>query len=129
MKTKILNVIIDVVYIGLLIAGLRDPQSWLMNLPVAFTWLLNTFVWLAAFAGALALVAGGEAKTKMRAQLVLFFNRPAKGVLSRAYGWGMKMLIVISLAYSGWLITLISYVLTVVLYQLCRSMLSKPDAA
>lgn len=36
MKKKILSVIVDVVYIGLLIAGLRDPQSWLMNLPVAF---------------------------------------------------------------------------------------------
>lgn len=129
MKKKILSVIVDVVYIGLLIVGLRDPQSWLMNLPVALTWLLNTFVWLAVFAGAAAVAVGGEAKEKMRAQLVLIFNRPAKGVLSRSYGWGLKVFIVISLAYSGWLITLISYVLTVVIFQICRSMLAKPDAA
>lgn len=129
MKNKILSVIVDVVYIGLLIVGLRDPQSWLMNLPVAFIWLMNTFVWLAAFAGVAAVMAGGEAGKKMRDQLLGLFNRPAKGVLSRAYGWGLKLLIVISLAYSGWLITLISYVLTVIVFQICRSMLAEPDAA
>lgn len=127
-KNKILNVIFEVAYIALLIAGIRDPQTWLINLPAAFIWVMNIFVWLAAVTGAAAYMAGRESREKIHAQLARLFNRPAKNVLSRVYGWGMKILIVISLACSGWLLTLVSYVLTVIIFQICRSALAEAGA-
>lgn len=44
-------------------------------------------------------------------------------------GWLMKLLIVMSLAFSGWVITLVSYLLAVVIYNLLRSQLAEPAAA
>lgn len=128
MKKKMMFWLYQVLFVGLLIAGVMRPESWLMHLPVVSLWLSNAVVWVLAFFGCLAYCAGREARLKMLAALAPFFKSPKQSFLSRAYGWALKVLIVLSLAFTGWLLTLACYVLTVVVYQLCRSALSEPDA-
>ncbi|MBJ3192068.1 peptidase, partial [Salmonella enterica subsp. enterica serovar Agona] len=43
--------------------------------------------------------------------------------------WAIRLLIVLCLAFSGWVITLVFYLLTLVLYQIARSQLHEPMAA
>lgn len=69
--------------------------------------------------------AGDRARDEVRAALLKFRAHPVKPVRT----WVIRLLIVLCLAFSGWVITLVFYLLTLVLYQIARAQLHEPMAA
>ncbi len=129
MKKKILFWLYQLIFISLLIAGVTQPDSWLIRLPVVCLWISHVLVWTLCFFGCAARCAGGTTRREMEAALRPFFSPPKTSFLACVRGWAMRLLIVLSLAYTGWLLTLVCYVITVLVYLLVRSALSEPVSA
>ncbi|KLP86358.1 DNZ54_00345 family protein [Enterobacter hormaechei] len=125
MKKKIMNVFFQIAWVALLMAALFYPRSSAPVLVAAAVWVMSLLTWALTFCGVLGAIAGGAAKQSLNESLRKFFTAPDKPLLS----WLMKILIVVCLAWSGWVITLVFYLLTLLVYRVARSQLSETAAA
>ncbi|EMO4266671.1 MULTISPECIES: DNZ54_00345 family protein [Enterobacter cloacae complex] len=125
MKKKIMNVFFQITWVVLLMAALFYPRSSAPVLVAAAVWVMSLLTWALTLCGVLGAIAGGTAKQSLNESLRKFFTAPDKPLLS----WLMKILIVVCLAWSGWVITLVFYLLTLLVYRVARSQLSKTAAA
>lgn len=124
MKKKLFTVLFQVVWVVLLMASLFYPRSSAPVLVVSFIWVMSLLTWALIACGVLSVMAGGAARQAIMEPLKKFFTTPDKPVLS----WVMKVLIIISLACSGWVITLVFYLLTLLVYRVARSQLAEAVA-
>jgi len=125
MKKKIMNVFFQIAWVVLLMAALFYPRSSAPVLVAAAVWVMSLLTWALTLCGVLGTIAGGKAKQSLNESLRKFFTAPDKPLLS----WLMKILIVVCLAWSGWVITLVFYLLTLLVYRVARSQLSETAAA
>ncbi len=125
MKKKIMNVFFQISWVVLLMAALFYPRSSAPVLVAAAVWVMSLLTWALTLCGMLGAIAGGTAKQSLNESLRKFFTAPDKPLLS----WLMKILIVVCLAWSGWVITLVFYLLTLLVYRVARSQLSETAAA
>ncbi|MBU5667824.1 DNZ54_00345 family protein [Enterobacteriaceae bacterium S32_ASV_15] len=125
MKKKIMNVFFQIAWVALLMAALFYPRSSAPVLVAAAVWVMSLLTWVLALCGVLGAIAGGAAKQSLNESLSKFFTAPDKPLLS----WLMKILIVVCLAWSGWIITLVFYLLTLLVYRVARSQLAETAAA
>lgn len=125
MKKKIMNVFFQISWVVLLMAALLYPRSSAPALVAAAVWVMSLLTWALTLCGVLGAIAGGTAKQSLNESLRKFFTAPDKPLLS----WLMKILIVVCLAWSGWVITLVFYLLTLLVYRVARSQLSETAAA
>ncbi|HAV2028534.1 TPA: peptidase [Enterobacter cloacae] len=125
MKKKIMNVFFQITWVVLLMAALFYPRSSAPVLVAAAVWVMSLLTWALTLCGVLGAIAGGTAKQSLNESLRKFFTAPDKPLLS----WLMKILIVVCLAWSGWVITLVFYLLTLLVYRVARSQLSETTAA
>lgn len=125
MKKKIMNVFFQIAWVALLMVALLYPRSSAPVLVAAAVWVMSLLTWALTLCGVLGAIAGGTAKQSLNESLRKFFTAPDKPLLS----WLMKILIVVCLAWSGWVITLVFYLLTLLVYRVARSQLSETAAA
>ncbi|EPE0990391.1 DNZ54_00345 family protein [Cronobacter sakazakii] len=125
MKKKIMNVFFQIAWVALLMAALFYPRSSAPVLVAAAVWVMSLLTWALTLCGVLGAIAGGAAKQSLNELLRKFFTAPDKPLLS----WLMKILIIVCLAWSGWVITLVFYLLTLLVYRVARSQLSETAAA
>ena len=128
MNVKTLCGMMNVVFVGLLFATLMGPVGDEMYMVVAVVWLINITVAALSALAALVLVSEGGMRQKLKDTLLKFFEPGEFSSARKIYGWAVKLLIVLSLALSGWIITLVCYLLAVVIYNLLRSQLTEPAA-
>ncbi|EGB6219175.1 TPA: peptidase [Citrobacter freundii] len=125
MRKKIMNVLFQLLWVVLLVAGLLYPRSGAPVLVAALIWVSCSLGWLLAALGAAGWFAGERARAEVRAALLKFKSHPLKPVRT----WATRLLIVACLALSGWVVTLVFYLLTLVLYQIARAQSHDPVAA
>ena len=125
MKKKIMNVFFQIAWVALLMAALFYPRSSAPVLVAAAVWVMSLLTWALTLCGVLGAIAGGTAKQSLNESLRKFFTAPDNPLLS----WLLKILIVVCLAWSGWVITLVFYLLTLLVYRVARSQLSETAAA
>ncbi|EIV5058319.1 peptidase [Salmonella enterica] len=101
------------------------PRSGAPVLVGASVWVSCFLAWLLAALCAVGWFAGDRARDEVRAALLKFRAHHVKPVRT----WVIRLLIVLCLAFSGWVITLVFYLLTLVLYQIARAQLHEPMAA
>jgi len=129
MKNKKLNRVINVVFVVLLLAALFNPNSAAVYLVVGVVWLLNIVVAALSGLAVLVLISEGDVREKLKNALSKFFFPHELPLVSKVFGWVVKMLIVLSLAFSGWIITLVCYALAVVVFNLLRAQLTEQATA
>ncbi|NBJ29603.1 peptidase [Citrobacter sp. DNRA3] len=125
MKKKIMNALFQLLWVVLLVAGLLYPRSGAPVLVAALIWVSCFLAWLLAVFCAVGWFAGERARAEVRAALHKFKSHPLKPVRT----WTTRLLIVACLALSGWVVTLVFYLLTLVLYQITRAQSHDPAAA
>lgn len=121
MKNKIMNVLFQIAWVVLLMAALFYPRSIAPVLVVAAIWVMSILTWALSLCGVVGVIAGGAARHAIKEPLKKFFTTPDKPLLS----WSMKILVIVCLAWSGWVLTLVIYVLTVLVYRVVRSQFSE----
>jgi hypothetical protein len=120
MKKKFFTVFFQVAWAVLLVAALFYPRSSAPVLVVSFIWVMSLLTWALTACGVFGVIAGGAAKQAIMEPLKKFFAAPDKPLFS----WMMKVLIILCLARSGWVITLVFYLLTLMVYRVARSQLA-----
>lgn len=121
MKKKVMNVFFQIAWVALLMVALFYPRSSVPVVVAAAVWVMSLLTWALTLCGVFGAIAGGAAKQSITEPLRKFFAAPDKPLLS----WLMKILIVVCLAWSGWVITLVFYLLTLLVYRVARSQLSE----
>lgn len=129
MKEKLAGRVVMVIYLMVVLAGLLHPQGAAVNVVVAVTWLLNIITGLLSAGSVLALYAEGKAREEFKEALRKFFVPDRPSLIGRIYGWVLKLLIVLTLAFSGWVITLVFYLLMMVIFSIMRRQLAEPERA
>lgn len=125
MKSRVMNVIFQLAWLALLVITLFFPRSAAPVVLAALVWVVCFLCWLIALVCAVGWFAGGRARDEVLEGLKIFKKLPRKPVRS----WGMRLVIVLALACSGWVITLVFYLLTLVMYQIARVQLAEPVVA
>ena len=72
-----------------------------------------------------ALIQNGPLWQELRASLLKTITRKENVFIS----WVMRLLIVVSLAWTGWVITLVFYLLTVIAFWITRNQMAQQVAA
>lgn len=129
MKEKLAGLVVSVIYLMVVLAGLFHPQGAAVNVVVAVTWLLNIITGLLAASSVLVLYAEGSARQEFKAALRKFFVPGKASLIGRVYGWVLKLLIVLTLAFSGWVITLLVYLLMIVIFSIMQRELAETERA
>ena len=125
MKKKVMSVFFQLAWVALLVISLLYPRSGAPGLVGASVWVSCFLAWLLAALCTVGWFAGDRARDEVRVALLKFRAYPVKPVRT----WVIRLLIVLCLAFSGWMITLVFYLLTLVLYQIARAQLHEPMAA
>ncbi|WP_213715012.1 DNZ54_00345 family protein [Cedecea lapagei] len=125
MKKKFMRVFFPMVWAAILVISLLYPRSGAPVLVGASVQVMCILAWLMAAFAVIGWAAGEGPRNQVRAALMKFRMQPVKPVRT----WTVRLLIVACLAISGWAITLVFYLLTLVLYQIARAQLHKPVTA
>lgn len=125
MKQKIMSILFQLAWAALLVISLLYPRSGAPFLVGASVQVSCLLAWMLAALCAVGWFAGDRARDEVRAALLKFREYPVKPVRT----WAIRLLIVLCLTFSGWVITLVFYLLTLVLYQIARAQLHEPMAA
>jgi hypothetical protein len=125
MKDKKLKWTVNILFVVMLLAALFNPQSVAVHVVVAVAWLLNILVAVLSGLAVLVLISEGDSRQKLKKVLIKFFAPGELPLTSKIFGWVVKLLIVMSLAFSGWVITLVCYALVVVIFNLLRGQLAE----
>ncbi|MBJ6559943.1 DNZ54_00345 family protein [Enterobacter hormaechei] len=125
MKKKVISVFFQLAWAALLVISLFYPRSGAPVLVGASVWVSCILAWLLAALCAVGWFAGDRARDEVRVASLKFREHPVKPMRT----WAIRLLIVLCLAFSGWVITLVFYLLTLVLYQIARVHLHEATAA
>lgn len=117
------------VLLTLVMMSLMSHNGAAMHIVVALVWLVNTFTGALAGCAMGVLFSEGSTRQRLKAALQKLLAGSDAQAMPKYAGWLLKLLIVMSLAFSGWVITLVCYLLAVVIYNLLRSQLAEPAAA
>ncbi|MEK6305813.1 MAG: DNZ54_00345 family protein [Pantoea dispersa] len=117
------------VLLTLVMMSLMSHNGAAMHIVVALVWLINIFTGSLAGCAVGVLFSEGATRQRLKAALQKVLAGSGAQAAPKYAGWLLKLLIVMSLAFSGWVITLVCYLLAVVIYNLLRSQLAEPAAA
>lgn len=124
MKKKIAGWVFSVLYSALMIFSLIVPNSVVPTLVTALTWVACLLVWVVLFLCLAGWYAGGVHREEVKQSLMGFFCTSGSPV----FKWATRSLIVIFLAFTGHVITLIFYLMTMVAIKVIRSQVTEPVA-
>ncbi|NIG15852.1 DNZ54_00345 family protein [Pantoea sp. Cy-640] len=116
------------VLLTLVMMSLMSQNGAAMHIVVALVWLINIFTGSLAGCAVGVLFSEGATRQRLKAALQKVLAGSGAQAAPKYAGWLLKLLIVMSLAFSGWVITLVCYLLAVVIYNLLRSQLAEPAA-
>lgn len=88
-------------------------------------WVACLLTWAVIPVALAALIKNGPLWQELRASLLKTITRKENVFIS----WVMRLLIVVSLAWTGWAITLVFYLLTVIAFWITRNQMAQQVAA
>lgn len=112
-------------WIALLIAAMVYPQGIFPVLAASGVWVACLLTWAVIPVSLAALIKNGPLWQELRASLLKTITRKENVFIS----WMMRLLIVVSLAWTGWAITLVFYLLTVIAFWITRNQMAQQVAA
>ncbi|HBT3782561.1 MULTISPECIES: DNZ54_00345 family protein [Klebsiella] len=117
MKKKFISGLLSVLYAALMILSLFVPNGMASSLVTALTWVACLLVWVVVLVCLAGWYAGGTHREEAKQALVRFFSTPGNQVLR----WARRSLLVIFLAFTGHVVTLAFYLLTLVALKVLRA--------
>ena len=114
---------------ALVFAALISHYGMAMRIVVALVWAGNLLTGGLAAGAALVLFTEGARRPRLKKMLRQFFTRCDRQAMPKYASWVLKLLVVMSLAFSGWLITLVCYLLAVVVFSVLRQQLAESATA
>ncbi|EMF4437096.1 TPA: hypothetical protein L9S46_001045 [Klebsiella pneumoniae] len=117
MKNKLIGGLFSVLYTALMIFSLFVPNGMASALVTALTWVACLLVWVAVLLCLAGWYAGGIHREEATQTLTRFFSTPGNQVIR----WARCSLLVIFLAFTGHVITLAFYLLTLVALKVLRA--------
>ncbi|EIV9891664.1 MULTISPECIES: DNZ54_00345 family protein [Klebsiella] len=117
MKKKLISGLLSVLYAALMIISLFVPNGMASALVTALTWVACLLVWVAVLLCLAGCYAGGAHQEGARQALTRFFSTPGNQVIR----WARRSLLVIFLAFTGHVVTLAFYLLTLVALKVLRA--------
>ncbi|ELW1514195.1 hypothetical protein QMR51_001295 [Salmonella enterica] len=125
MKKKLISGLFLMLWMALLIAAMVYPQGIFPVLAVSGVWVACLLTWAVIPVALAALIQNGPLWQELRASLLKTITRKENVFIS----WVMRLLIVVSLAWTGWAITLVFYLLTVIAFWITRNQMAQQVAA
>ena len=110
MKKKFISGLLSVLYAALMILSLFVPNGMASALVTALTWVACLLVWVAVLLCLAGWYAGGTHREDAKQALVRFFSTPGNQVIR----WARCSLLVTFLTFTGHVVTLVFYLLTLV---------------
>lgn len=107
MKKKLISGLFLMLWMALLIAAMVYPQGIFPVLAASGVWVACLLTWAVIPVALAALIKNGSLWQELRASLLKTITRKENVFIS----WVMRLLIVVSLAWTGWAITLVFYLL------------------
>ena len=117
MKKKFISGLLSVLYAALMILSLFVPNGMASSLVTALTWVACLLVWVVVLVCLAGWYAGGTHREEAKQALVRFFSTPGNQVIR----WARRSLLVIFLAFTGHVVTLAFYLLTLVALKVLRA--------
>ncbi|XFW47537.1 DNZ54_00345 family protein [Klebsiella pneumoniae] len=117
MKKKFISGLLSVLYAALMILSLFVPNGMASAMVTALTWVACLLVWVAVLLCLAGWYAGGTHREEAKQALVRFFSTPGNQVIR----WARRSLLVIFLAFTGHVVTLVFYLLTLVALKVLRA--------
>lgn len=117
MKKKFISGLLSVLYAALMILSLFVPNGMASALVTALSWVACLLVWVVVLLCLAGWYAGGIHREEATQALTRFFSTPGNQVLR----WARRSLLVIFLAFTGHVITLVFYLLTLVALKVLRA--------
>lgn len=117
MKKKLIGGLFSVLYAALMILSLFVPNGMASALVTALTWVACLLVWVAVLLCLAGWYAGGARREEAKQAMVRFFSTPGNQVIR----WARRTLLVIFLAFTGHVVTLAFYLLTMVALKVLRT--------
>ncbi|HBS6707281.1 TPA: hypothetical protein MCA28_001149 [Klebsiella pneumoniae] len=117
MKKKLISGLLSVLYAALMIISLFVPNGMASELVTALTWVACLLVWVAVLLCMAGWYAGGAHQEGARQALTRFFSTPGNQVIR----WARCSLLVIFLTFTGHVVTLVFYLLTLVALKVLRA--------
>ncbi|AQV28609.1 hypothetical protein BE963_02850 [Escherichia coli] len=125
MKKKLISGLFLMLWMALLIAAMVYPQGIFPVLAASGVWVACLLTWAVIPVALAALIKNGPLWQELRASLLKKITRKENVFIS----WVMRLLIVVSLAWTGWAITLVFYLLTVIAFWITRNQMAQQVAA
>lgn len=125
MKKKLISGLFLMLWMALLIAAMVYPQGIFPVLAASGVWVACLLTWAVIPVALAALIKNGPLWQELRASLLKTITRKENVFIS----WVMRLLIVVSLAWTGWAITLVFYLLTVIAFWITRNQMAQQVAA
>lgn len=125
MKKKLISGLFLMLWMALLIAAMVYPQGIFPVLATSGVWVACLLTWAVIPVALAALIQNGPLWQELRASLLKTITRKENVFIS----WVMRLLIVVSLAWTGWAITLVFYLLTVIAFWITRNQMAQQVAA
>ncbi|CNI88543.1 TPA: hypothetical protein PXP82_001949 [Yersinia enterocolitica] len=124
MKSKIVINLIDTVFLLLLGYGLWQPESALLNIAQAYSWLLIllSLILMAIAIGIIVAIYAvtGEQKQTLVDYLGKIFKPSDKSKFSKVIGWMRFVAVISCMAYIGWIVTSIFFAASSLLFRTTR---------
>ncbi|HBT4785303.1 TPA: hypothetical protein MB364_000597 [Klebsiella variicola subsp. variicola] len=117
MKKKFISGLLSVLYAALMILSLFVPNGMASALVTALTWVACLLVWVAVLPCFAGWYAGGTHREEAKQALMRFFSTPGNQVIR----WARRSLLVIFLAFTGHVVTMAFYLLTLVALKVLRA--------
>ncbi|QGY13754.1 DNZ54_00345 family protein [Escherichia coli] len=121
MKKKLISGLFLMLWMALLIAAMVYPQGIFPVLAASGVWVACLLTWAVIPVALAALIQNGPLWQELRASLLKTITRKEYVFIS----WVMRLLIVVSLAWTGWAITLVFYLLTVIAFWITRNQMAQ----
>lgn len=125
MKKKLISGLFLMLWMALLIAAMVYPQGIFPVLAASGVWVACLLTWAVIPVALAALIKNGPLWQELRASLLKTITRKENVFIS----WVMRLLIVVSLAWTEWAITLVFYLLTVIAFWITRNQMAQQVAA
>ncbi|TCW05612.1 hypothetical protein EDF73_11656 [Raoultella sp. BIGb0138] len=117
MRKKFISGLLSALYAALMILSLFVPNGMASALVTALTWVACLLVWVVVLLCLAGWYAGGTHREEARQALTRFFSTPGNQVIR----WARRSLLVIFLAFTGHVVTLAFYLLTLVALKVLRA--------
>ncbi|HED3829305.1 TPA: hypothetical protein R4218_004880 [Klebsiella pneumoniae] len=117
MKKKLISGLLSVLYAALMIISLFVPNGMASALVTALTWVACLLVWVAVLLCLAGWYAGGTHRGEAKQALTRFFSTPGNQVIRCA----RCSLLMIFLAFTGHVVTLVFYLLTLAALKVLRA--------